>query len=72
MGAHNSAGWRLSTPAFYGQAVGPFLIGLGVVLFLLALGLAFTIYGEISAVLGVACVAAGIVKTVRRSSRGPS
>lgn len=47
-------------------SVGSILIGLGVIFVLLALGLAFTIYGQISAVLGVVCVASGIVMILRK------
>ena len=49
---------------------GALLIGFGVVLLLLALGLALTIYGEVSAVAGAGCLVAGIVKTARRGRRG--
>lgn len=42
-------------------AVGAVLVGLGPLLFLLSLALAFTIYGEISAAVGLACLVAGIV-----------
>jgi hypothetical protein len=41
--------------------IGALLAALGPLFILLALGLAFTIYGEASAVLGVACLVAGIV-----------
>ena len=37
------------------------LIGLGIMLYFLALLLAFTIFGELSALLGYACIAAGLV-----------
>lgn len=39
--------------------MGAVLIGFGVLLFLLALGLAFTIFGVISALLGMACMVTG-------------
>ena len=38
------------------SAVGVLLIGLGVLLLLLALALAFTIYADISGILGVVCL----------------
>ena len=44
------------------------LIGTGLVLIVLTFLLAFTIFGEISAVLGVACVVLGAVMLGRRSS----
>ena len=50
-------------------AVGALLIGIGFVLLVFALGLAFTIYGEISAVAGVACLVTGIVKIARGRPR---
>ena len=37
------------------------LIAVGVLLWLLALGLAFTIFGVVSALLGFACIVAGAV-----------
>lgn len=49
--------------------VGALLIGLGVILILLVFGLAFTIYGEISGVLGIACIAAGSVLVSRKGAR---
>jgi len=42
------------------------LVTAGVLLWLLALGLAFTIFGEISAVMGFACIGAGVVWLVVR------
>jgi hypothetical protein len=41
--------------------MGAVLIGIGVLLFLLALGLAFTIFGVISALLGMACIVVGVL-----------
>jgi hypothetical protein len=46
------------------------LIGLGVLLIVLAFLLAFTIFGEISAVVGLLGVVAGALMLGRRSSRG--
>jgi hypothetical protein len=46
------------------------LIGVGVILIVLTLLLAFTIFGEISAVLGLGCVAIGAVM-MGRGTRGP-
>lgn len=51
-------------------AVAWFLIGLGVVLFLLTLGLAFTTYGIVAAFLGVASFAVGVWLLARRTSKG--
>ena len=45
------------------------LIGLGVLLLVFTFLLAFTIFGELSAVLGVACLAVGSLMFSRRSSR---
>lgn len=45
-----------------------FLIASGVVLFLLTLGLAFTIYGIVAAIMGVISVAAGVWLLARRTS----
>jgi len=45
------------------------LIGAGVLLVVLTFLLAFTIFGEIAAVLGVACIAIGAVMTGRRQRR---
>lgn len=56
-------------PAHILYTVGALLIGLGVLLVLLALGLAFTICGEISFVLGVACLGAAIVRIIRGPAR---
>jgi hypothetical protein len=50
----------------YGDFVPRVLIGVGALLIVLALLLAFTIFGEISAVLGVACIVIGVVKHSRR------
>jgi hypothetical protein len=48
------------------------LIGVGVLLILLTFGLAFTIFGELSAVLGLAFIALGAFWLGRRSQdRGP-
>jgi hypothetical protein len=41
--------------------MGALLIGIGVLLFLLALGLAFTIFGVISAFVGMACIVVGVL-----------
>jgi hypothetical protein len=41
------------------------LIGLAVVLFLLTLGLAFTSYGEIAALLAAVCLGFGVVLVTR-------
>lgn len=43
------------------------LIGVGVLLIVLTLLLAFTIFGEISAVLGLGCVGIGAVMGSRRT-----
>lgn len=43
------------------------LIAVGVLLWLLALGLAFTIFGVVSALLGFACIVAGAVWLVARA-----
>jgi hypothetical protein len=45
------------------------LIGIGAVLIVFTFLLAFTIYGELSAVLGIACIVIGAVLLGRRSSR---
>lgn len=45
------------------------LIVLGAVLVVLTFLLAFTIFGELSAVLGVACLVAGSLMLGRRTSR---
>lgn len=52
--------------------MGGVLIALGVVLFLLTFGLAFTIYGIIAAFLGVLFIAAGAWMLARRPARGPN
>jgi hypothetical protein len=48
------------------------LIAVGVLLWLLALGLAFTIFGIVSALLGFACIVAGAIwlaaKGIRRAA----
>jgi hypothetical protein len=52
-----------------GQRRGPayLLIGIGAVLVLLTFALAFTIYGEIAGLLGVASIAAGLLVLVRQA-----
>lgn len=49
-----------------------FLIGLGVVLFLLTLGLAFTIYGLVAAFLGVISIATGAWLLAHGTPKGAS
>jgi hypothetical protein len=51
------------------RAVPGALIGLGVLLLVFTFLLAFTIFGELSAVLGVACLVAGSLMLERRASR---
>lgn len=46
------------------------LIAVGVVLFLLSLGLAFTVYGIVAVALGVVSFVAGIWMLARRPARG--
>jgi len=50
--------------------MGTFFVVLGVLLVLLTLGLAFTIYGIIAAFLGVASLAIGAWMLARRPTRG--
>jgi hypothetical protein len=50
----------------YGDFVPRVLVGVGALLIVLTILLAFTIFGEISAVLGVACIVIGVVKYSRR------
>ncbi len=47
-----------------------FLIALGVVLLVLTLGLAFTIYGIVAGFLGVASFAVGVWLLARRTPKG--
>jgi len=49
--------------------MGRFLVALGVLLFLLTFGLAFTVYGIIAAFLGVASLSVGIWMLARRPAR---
>jgi hypothetical protein len=51
----------------FGDFVPGVLIVVGALLLLLTLGLAFTSFGEISAVLGVTCIVIGVVKHSRRA-----
>jgi hypothetical protein len=51
------------------EVIGGFFIALGVLLFLLTLGLAFTTYGIIAAFLGVASFSVGIWMLARRPDR---
>jgi hypothetical protein len=49
------------------RRVGAALIALAVLLFLLTLGLAFTIYAYLAGVLAILCLALGLVLLVRKS-----
>ena len=50
--------------------LGGFFVALGVLLFLLTLGLAFTVYGMIAAFLGVVSLSVGIWMLARRPAHG--
>ena len=45
------------------------LIGLGLVMITMTIMLAFTIYGEMAAVIGIACIATGAALFDRRKSK---
>jgi hypothetical protein len=61
---------EILTRAVYCDSVPTALIALGAVLIVFTFLLAFTIFGELSAVVGVACVATGAVLLGKRSSGG--